>query len=114
VRSSPAHRTREPLTIDQAVPRSAIREQRKIRFCYRDLQGRVSERVARALIMAVYRPVWLLAAWCEYREGVRIFRLDRMPAVMSLDVRFRAEPGKTAFDLLKQHAECPKVLGAAR
>jgi predicted DNA-binding transcriptional regulator YafY len=114
VRSSPAHRTCEPLTIDQAALRSAIREQRKIPFCYRDLQGRVSERVVQALITAVYRPMWLLAAWCEYHEGVRIFRLDRMLAVMILDVRFRAEPGMSAFDFLKQHVERPKMLGAAR
>jgi predicted DNA-binding transcriptional regulator YafY len=106
---APGDHHREPIKVDQAAVRAAIREQRKIRFGYRDLQGRVSERVVRPLIMAFYGPVWLLAGWCEWRNAFRVFRLDRMSALAILDERFRAEPGKTAFDFLQQDSRRRKL-----
>lgn len=99
---APADHHREPIAIDQAGLRRAMREQRKIRFCYRDAGDLVSERLVWPLVMAFYGPVWVLAAWCEDREAFRVFRLDRMADLVILDARFRAEPGKTAFDFLKQ------------
>jgi WYL domain len=96
---------RETITIDQAALRHAIRDQRKIRFTYQDLDGRSTERVARPLIMAFYGPVWLLAAWCELRGGFRVFRIDRMSAFSALETKFDQEPGKTAEAFLKQDAE---------
>jgi predicted DNA-binding transcriptional regulator YafY len=102
---APADHAREPISIDQAELRHAIRNQRKIRFTYQDLDGRSSERVVRPLIMAFYGPVWVLAAWCELRKGFRVFRIDRMSAFSALETRFDAEPGKTAQDFLKQDAE---------
>ena len=101
---APADHAREPITIDQAALRHAIRNQRKIRFTYQDLDGRSSERVVRPLIMAFYGPVWVLAAWCELRKGFRVFRIDRMSAFSALETRFDAERGKTAEDFLKQDA----------
>ena len=101
---APADHAREPITIDQAALRHAIRNQRKIRFTYQDLDGRFSERVVRPLIMAFYGPVWVLAAWCELRRGFRVFRIDRMSAFAALETRFDAERGKTAQDFLKQDA----------
>ena len=102
---APDDHAREPITIDQAALRHAVRDQRKVRFTYLDLDGRTSERTVRPLIMAFYGPVWLLAAWCELRKGFRVFRLDRMAALTALEVRFDTEPGKTAHDFLKQDAE---------
>ncbi|OKO76615.1 YafY family protein [Bradyrhizobium sp. AS23.2] len=102
---APDDHTREPITIDQAALRHAVRDQRKVRFSYLDLDGRTSERVVRPLIMAFYGPVWLLAAWCELRNGFRVFRMDRMSAFSALEARFDAEPGKTAQDFLKQDTE---------
>jgi predicted DNA-binding transcriptional regulator YafY len=101
---APADRAREPIAIDQAALRHAIRDQRKIRFTYQDLDGRFSERVVRPLIMAFYGPVWVLAAWCELRKGFRVFRIDRMAAFSALETRFDTERGKTAEDFLKQDA----------
>ncbi len=106
---APENHHREPqTTIDQAALRVAMREHRKIRFIYRDLNDRVSERMVRPLVMAFFGPVWLLAAWCEQRQDFRSFRLDRITELMVLDERFRAEPGKTAFDFLKQDAQRTK------
>jgi predicted DNA-binding transcriptional regulator YafY len=102
---APADHAHETIAIDQAALRHAIRDQRRIRFSYQDLDGRSSERVARPLIMVFYGPVWLLAAWCELRNGFRVFRIDRMSAFSALDTRFNAEPGKTAEDFLRQDAE---------
>jgi predicted DNA-binding transcriptional regulator YafY len=102
---APADHAREIITINQTSMRHAMRDQRKIRFTYHDLDGRLSERVARPLIMAFYGPVWLLAAWCELRNGFRVFRMDRMSDFLPLETRFDAEPGKTAEDFLKQDAE---------
>jgi predicted DNA-binding transcriptional regulator YafY len=102
---APADHAREIIAIDQAALRHAIRDQRKIRFTYQDLDGRSSERLARPLIMAFYGPVWLLAAWCELRNGFRVFRIDRMSAFSALETKFDTEPGKTAQDFLKQDAE---------
>ncbi len=102
---APADHHSEFIHIDQAALRMALREQRKIKFCYRKAEERVSERVVRPLVMAFYGPVWLLAAWCEFRSDFRVFRLDRMSALSVLDERFRAEPGKTVFDFLKQDTE---------
>jgi predicted DNA-binding transcriptional regulator YafY len=82
-----------------------MREQRKIKFFYRNAEERVSERVVRPRVMAFYGPVWLLAGWCEFQSDFRVFRLDRMSALLVLDERFRAEPGKTAFDFLKHDTE---------
>ena len=50
----------------------------------------------------------LFFAWCESRDGFRVFRLDRMSDFASLDATFAAEPGKTAQDFLKQDAERKK------
>jgi predicted DNA-binding transcriptional regulator YafY len=102
---APADHAREAITIDQAALRHAIRDQRKIQFTYQDLDGRSTERVVRPLIMAFYGPVWLLAAWCEHRNGFRVFRIDRMSTFSALETKFDAEPGRTAQDFLKQDAE---------
>ena len=102
---APADHARETITIDQAALRHAIRDQRKIRFTYRDLDGQSSGRVVRPLIMAFYGPVWLLAGWCELRNGFRVFRIDRMSEFSTLETRFDAEPGRTAEDFLRQDTE---------
>jgi len=106
---APADRHREPIQIDQAGLRRAMRQQRKICFRYRDAGDLVSERRGRPLVMAFYGPVWVLAAWREDRGAFRVFQLDRMAELTILDERFRAEPGKTAFDFLKQQTGRRKV-----
>jgi predicted DNA-binding transcriptional regulator YafY len=49
--------------------------------------------------------VWTLAAWCELREDVRSFRVDRMAVVQVQGERFADEPGKTLADLLRRLRE---------
>ncbi len=99
---APSNHSSQPIVIDQAALRHAIRDQRKIQFAYQDLNGSSTERVAWPLIMAFYGPVWLLAAWCEVREGFRVFRIDRISALTVLPESFGTVPGRTAEDFLKQ------------
>ncbi len=98
---APAH-AHAPIAIDQAALRRAIRDRRRVRFTYLDLDGRSSLRTVRPLIMAYFGPVWLLAAWCEMRDGFRSFRIDRMREFAVLESSFAAEPGRTAEDFLRQ------------
>jgi predicted DNA-binding transcriptional regulator YafY len=99
---APADHAREAIAIDQAALRRAIRRQQKIGFVYRDSKDQSTERIVRPLIMAFYGPVWLLAAWCEKREGFRVFRIDRMSDFIVLDTTFGREPGRTAEDFLER------------
>lgn len=100
---APADHAREPIRIDQAAVRRAIRERRKIAFRYRS-DRRASDRVVRPLLMAFYGPVWLLAAWCEQARDFRVFRMDRMDDLVVRDDIFRDERGKTARDFMRVDA----------
>ena len=93
---------REPLSFDLAKARAAVREQRKIRFSYRDVNGRGSDRTVRPLSLWFYGPVWVMSARCELREDFRFFRLDRMDEVSFSSETFEAEPGRSVEDLMRQ------------
>jgi len=95
----------EPISIDPGDLRRAVNGRLKIRFRYRDLEDRRSERTVRPLALAFYGPVWLLASWCELRQDFRSFRFDRISELTVLRKTFRLEPGKTIQDFLKRDAE---------
>ncbi|MCP3957209.1 MAG: YafY family transcriptional regulator [bacterium] len=76
------------VSIDLAGLRDAVRQSRKVHFSYCDAEGAETERTVRPLGMALYGPVWLLAAWCELRTDFRSFRPDRMEEMRVLDERF--------------------------
>jgi predicted DNA-binding transcriptional regulator YafY len=56
-------------------------------------------RTVRPSGLAFLSPVWLVAAWCELREGFRNFRADRIADIERLEA-FVDEPGKTMEDFL--------------
>ena len=99
---APVPHSREPASTDQAALRRAVRRQQKVKFVYRDMREKSTERLVWPLITAFYGTYWYLAAWCEDRNGFRVFRLDRMSNLMVLDTRFEREPGRTAEDFLEQ------------
>ena len=99
---APPHHYMEPIRFDLPQLRQALRKQLKVHFRYRNSGGEESERTVRPLSLAYYGPVWLLAAWCELRSDFRSFRLDRIDAFRVEADRFRAEPGKTLGDFLKE------------
>ncbi len=102
---APENHWQEPIEIDLLALREALRSKRKLHLHYRDGEGRETRRQVRPLGLAFYGPVWILAAWCELRDGFRAFRLDRMAELDILEDRFRDEPGKTLHDYLKQNLQ---------
>lgn len=73
--------------------RLAVREQRVTRIVYRDLRGKLSDRVVRLLGLTVFDEVWLFTAWCETRADFRNFRVDLVQEVDVTDAVFRHQKG---------------------
>ncbi|MFL6674155.1 MAG: helix-turn-helix transcriptional regulator [Massilia sp.] len=68
--------------------REAIRHQHKLRIRYRDEHGAASERVVWPFALAFFEGRRLLAAWCELRDAVRHFRIDRIADAASAGGRY--------------------------
>jgi predicted DNA-binding transcriptional regulator YafY len=96
---APEEHFRVEITIDLRVLRQAVRENRRLRFSYTDAAGIPTLRTVRSLALSFYGPIWLLAGWCELREGFRTFRLDRMQNLEVLE-SVLPEPGRTLQDFL--------------
>ncbi len=82
--------------------RRAMREKRKVRLAYRDVDGIPTNRVVRPLALAFFAPFWTLTAWCELRQDFRMFRVDRIAELGVTDARFTEEPGKRMVDYVRQ------------
>jgi predicted DNA-binding transcriptional regulator YafY len=82
--------------------RRAMRERRKVRLVYRDVEGAASNRIVRPLALAFFAPHWTLTAWCELRQDFRTFRVDRVADLAITDARFTEEPGKRMIDYVRQ------------
>lgn len=65
-------------TIDLGTLRAAIRAEQKIGLHYGDEKGAVTRRVIWPLVLIYYVDTAMIAAWCELREDIRHFRLDRV------------------------------------
>lgn len=102
---APARHHAEPVQVDPASLRAAIRTRSKVQMTYRDVKAHSTERTVRPLALSFYGPIWCLVAWCELRDDFRSFRLDRIGALTILDDRFRPERGKTLQDYLRREAE---------
>jgi predicted DNA-binding transcriptional regulator YafY len=96
---APDEHFRVEISIDLAVLRQAVREQRRLRFQYTDAAGLSTLRMVRSLALSFYGPIWLLAGWCELRESFRTFRLDRMRDLEVLE-HVPPEPGRTLQDFM--------------
>ncbi len=71
--------------------RLAIRAGHAVRVCYRDGEGRDSERTLWPFAMAFLDDRRLLAAWCELRGDFRHFRADRMQWLVDTGQRYPAQ-----------------------
>jgi predicted DNA-binding transcriptional regulator YafY len=78
--------------LDMARVRSQIHGGRKIALCYRDEQGRESERIVWPVTVGYMETVRHLIAWCELRQDFRSFRTDRVTAAGFLDERYPERP----------------------
>ena len=78
--------------------RTAIKSRQKLHLSYRRIDGRLTERTIRPLHMEYWGRVWTLTAWCELRDGFRVFRIDLIESVTPLPEIFADEPGKRLSD----------------
>ena len=58
--------------------RAAIRCERKIGLDYEDARAERTTRVVWPLVLIFYVDSAVLVGWCELRQGLRHFRLDRV------------------------------------
>lgn len=79
--------------LDMARVRTQIHTGRKMKLCYRDEQGRESERIVWPVTVGYMETVRHLVAWCELRQDFRSFRTDRVIAAGFLDERYPERPG---------------------
>ena len=86
-----------------SVLRAAIKARQKLRLSYCRLDGALTERVIRPLHMEYWGRVWTLTAWCELREGFRVFRVDLIETAAPLPELFVDEPGKRLQDYTPYH-----------
>lgn len=80
-----SHRQSVLLTLNHALA-----EQRKVRMVYRTQSrgGEINERVIHPYHIMPYVRSWQAIAYCEKRQQVLMFKLDRMDAVTLLDARY--------------------------
>jgi predicted DNA-binding transcriptional regulator YafY len=89
----------KPAVEEQLISsRKAIRHQYKMAITYRDLKDVVSERTVWPFALGFFDKVDVLLAWCELRQEIRCFRLDRL---MSLDILTDKYP-RSRQSLLKE------------
>ncbi len=74
--------------VDLALLRKAIRTERKMAIRYRDASDAESERVVWPFALAFFDAVRVLVAWCEWRQGFRHFRTDRIASAELHDARY--------------------------
>jgi predicted DNA-binding transcriptional regulator YafY len=65
-------------TEDLSDLRDAIARECKLAIRYRDLRGRVSERIVWPFALGYFADGRILVAWCEQSAGYRHFRTDRL------------------------------------
>ena len=100
--AAPPSERRPEITVDMAALRRCVREERKVRIAYLDLQGANTRRVVRPMTLAFFPPVWLLLGWCELRQDFRSFRVDRIGEVEFLAERYLQDPGRRLVAYLKR------------
>jgi predicted DNA-binding transcriptional regulator YafY len=99
---APGRHASEPITVDMAELRRAVRSRLKLDMSYRDAAGEPTRRMVRPLLMSFFGPIWTVSGWCELRQDFRTFRLDRIAELVVTDEVFRPEPGRTLADCLQR------------
>ncbi len=86
----------------------AVDGSQEVQFGYVREDGTPSERTVWPLGLFFWGKVWTLGAWCEKREALRNFRIDRMCNPVLTGQTFTTTPGRTLADLFRlEGAELP-------
>ena len=64
-----------------------------------------TDRTVRPLGLWFWGKVWTLIAWCDLRDDFRMFRIDRVADIETLEEIFRPERGKTIRDFYRRMEE---------
>jgi len=88
VGTPPPRDDREEDLVDMPRLREWSRLGRKVRICYRDEHGTVTERVIWPFMVGYVATIRSVMAWCETRHDFRIFRTDRITDIEFLDCRY--------------------------
>jgi predicted DNA-binding transcriptional regulator YafY len=80
---------------------AACVERRPVAMAYVKEDGEASRRVVRPLGLYFWSGVWTLVAWCEMRDGFRMFRVDRMSEEVLCNGQFTQKRGQRLADYLK-------------
>ncbi|MEE9335284.1 MAG: YafY family protein [Granulosicoccaceae bacterium] len=83
--------TAESVGADPGMMRPAIRAEQKILIDYTDKKDNVTTRVIWPLVLIYYSDSTMLVGWCELREAIRHFRLDRMTSSRLHDEGFTGQ-----------------------
>ncbi len=81
----------EPPHVDFTMVRRAIRDEEKLDIAYRDGEGNITRRIIRPLALIYYLDAAVIVAWCELRQAIRNFRLDRTQGCAATGLHFRNE-----------------------
>lgn len=71
-----------------AAIRRAINAQHKLDIIYADLSDKRSERVIWPFALGFFDAVYVIVAWCELRQEIRHFRVDRLISLNALEQRY--------------------------
>jgi predicted DNA-binding transcriptional regulator YafY len=77
--------------IDLTRLRAAIREETKVAIRYRDAEEHETNRIIWPLVLIYYVDNVIIAAWCELRQSLRHFRIDRIAEGAFLSGSFKGE-----------------------
>lgn len=78
-------------SIDLSRLRAAIRSETKLEIAYRDADERETNRVIWPLVLIYYVDNVMIVAWCELRQSLRHFRVDRIAKGTFLIDNFKGE-----------------------
>jgi predicted DNA-binding transcriptional regulator YafY len=70
------------------IIKESVLHLKKLKMCYRKFDGEVSERVIRPYGAIVKNSEWYVAAFCEQKNDIRIFKCSRIEKVEVLDEVF--------------------------
>ena len=80
----PGQQTMFSVNEQSVILRRAIRQQKKIFIHYHDLKQQYSERIVWPFALSFFDTINIVLAWCELRQQIRAFRLDRMTNITPL------------------------------
>lgn len=77
--------------VDLGLVRRAIRDEEKLAIDYRDEQAKVTQRTIRPIALIYYSEAAVMVGWCELRQAIRNFRIDRTLTCAPTGQGFRGE-----------------------